>query len=59
MKVLELYGVSTRSTDEVMSTDTNGIARSLGLQVSPKVELEEILALLESKIAEDTLLVLR
>jgi hypothetical protein len=42
-----------------LSTDTNGIARSLGLQASPKVELEEILALLESKIAEDTLLVLR
>lgn len=42
-----------------LSTDANGIAKSLGLQVSPKVELEEILALLESKITEDTLLALR
>ncbi len=42
-----------------LSTDTHGIAKSLGLQVSPKVELEEILALLESKITGDTLLALR
>jgi len=38
-----------------LSTDSNGIAKSLGLQVSPKIELEEIVKLLESKISDATL----
>lgn len=37
------------------STDAEGIARSLGLQAEPKIELEEIIRLLETKIAKDTL----
>lgn len=38
------------------STDANGIASSLGLQTSANVELEVILALLQSKISPRTLL---
>lgn len=38
------------------STDANGIATSLGLQTSANVELEVILALLQSKISSRTLL---
>lgn len=41
------------------STDADGIALSLGLGVSPKVELQEIIAILEQEISEDTLLRLR
>ncbi len=37
------------------STDSNGIAKSLGLQVSPKIKLEEIVKVLESKISDATL----
>jgi len=40
------------------STDTNGIAECLGLQADPRVELEEIITFLESKITKDTLLTL-
>lgn len=38
------------------STDANGIAASLGLQVSAKVELEVITALLQNKISSSTIL---
>ena len=38
------------------STDSAGITECLGLQADPKIELEEIISLLESKITEDTLL---
>lgn len=41
---------------ERFSTDAQGVAKSLGLQQEANVELEEILALLESKISEDTVL---
>ncbi len=41
---------------ERFSTDAQGVAKSLGLQQEANVELEEILALLESKISEDTIL---
>jgi hypothetical protein len=41
-----------------LSTDTNGIATCLGLQADPKVEVQEIITFLESKITEDTLLTL-
>lgn len=37
------------------STDSNGIAVSLGLQASPKVELAEIIRVIETKINKDTL----
>jgi hypothetical protein len=40
------------------STDSNGIATSLGLSASPKVELQEIIAILEDKISAETQLVL-
>lgn len=45
--------------DSRFSTDANGIAECLGLQADAKVELEEIIAFLESKITEDTLLTLQ
>lgn len=44
--------------DARYSTDSSGIATSLGLSVSPKVELQEIIAILEEKISEETRLVL-
>ncbi len=37
------------------STDSNGIAKSLGLQVSPKIELEQLVKILETKISDATL----
>jgi len=53
------HGSFRLNLESRFSTDANGIAECLGLQVSPKVELEEIIALLESKITEETLLTLQ
>ena len=39
-----------------ISTDANGIAACLGLNVSPSVELETIISTLQAKISEKTLL---
>lgn len=39
-----------------ISTDANGIAACLGLNVSPSVELETILSTLQAKISEKTLI---
>ncbi len=39
-----------------LSTDTDGIARCLGLQAEAKVETQRIMALLAAKITKDTLL---
>lgn len=39
-----------------ISTDSNGIATSLGLQVSPRVELDVIIARVQAKISAQTLL---
>jgi hypothetical protein len=47
-------GVFRISLDSRHSTDSSGIATSLGLSVSPKVELQEIIAILEDKISRDT-----
>jgi hypothetical protein len=47
------------SLDSRHSTDSSGIATSLGLSVSPKVELQEIIAILEGKISKETRLVLQ
>jgi hypothetical protein len=41
-----------------LSTDADGIARSLGLQANPKMELEAITAILSSKLSEQTLFTL-
>ena len=41
-----------------LSTDTNGISVCLGLHASANTELERIVALLESKISDSTLLTL-
>lgn len=41
---------------ERLSTDTAGIARCLGLQAEPKVELEAILDQIEAKLPQSTLL---
>ncbi len=40
--------------DSRFSTDTDGIARSLGLQTNPKLELEEIVRRLQAKLSENT-----
>jgi hypothetical protein len=45
--------------DAQFSTDAAGIAKSLGLQSDPNVELEEIIELLESKLSDDTLFTLQ
>ena len=37
------------------STDTEGLAACLGLQVSPRVELQAIIAKLERKLSHKTL----
>jgi hypothetical protein len=42
--------------DKRLSTDSEGIATCLGLQAEAKVELEEIIASIESKLSEQTLL---
>lgn len=42
--------------DERLSTHANGIAQCLGLQVSPNVELEEIVSQLEAKLSPETLI---
>jgi len=52
-------GVFHLSLASRYSTDSNGIATSLGLSASPKVELQEIIAILEDKISEVTQLVLQ
>lgn len=44
---------------ERFSTDAKGVARSLGLQQEANVELEEIIAVLESKISDNTVLYLQ
>jgi hypothetical protein len=49
------YGAFQLELATRISTDSNGIAKSLGLQVSPKIELEEIVKLLEAKISDATL----
>jgi len=41
---------------ERVSTDTSGISACLGLQVSPTVELVEIIRLLEARISDRTVL---
>jgi hypothetical protein len=41
------------------STDANGISKCLGLKAEPKVELDEIIRVLEEKISDETLLTLR
>ncbi|MEA3340713.1 MAG: NotI family restriction endonuclease [Chloroflexota bacterium] len=44
------------SLDSRYSTDADGIAISLGLSISPKVELKKIIAILEEKISDKTLI---
>jgi hypothetical protein len=41
--------------DSRFSTDSNGIALSLGLKASPRINLDEIVRILESKISDTTL----
>lgn len=53
---LDPHGVDLRlSLRERFSTDTAGIATCLGLQGSAKVELIQIMSILQSKISEKTL----
>lgn len=42
-----------------VSTDSAGIARSLGLNAESKIELEDIIAVLEQKLVDDNRLLLR
>jgi hypothetical protein len=51
-------GVFRIDLESRYSTDSNGIAKSLGLSASPVVKLQEIIALLEDKISMETQLVL-
>jgi hypothetical protein len=57
---VELQTLDTTGTilnlDSRFSTDADGIAECLGLRADPKIELEEIIALLESRLTEGTLL---
>lgn len=46
------------SLDTRVSTDSDGIAKCLGLNAQPKVELQEIIATLESKLSDEYRLVL-
>jgi len=46
------------SLSKRLSTDANGIGVCLGLKTEAKVELEELIALLQSKISEHTSLTL-
>lgn len=46
----------TISLKERYSTDSLGIAKCLGLQAEPQVELEKIVKVLEQKISQNTLL---
>lgn len=46
----------TLQLKERVSTDEQGVAACLGLQVSPKVELETVLAQIEAKLPQSTLL---
>lgn len=39
-----------------LSTDSNGIAECLGLQADPNIDLAELIAKLEAKISDHTLL---
>jgi hypothetical protein len=48
--------LSERLIDRRLSTDSEGMAICLGLQAEAKVELEEILKNIESKLSDDTLL---
>lgn len=41
-----------------LSTDSQGIAKSLGLQTDPKIELETIVKTIEGKITENTVFTL-
>jgi len=45
--------------EERFSTNAQGVARSLGLQQEANVELEQIIAMLESKISDSTVLHLK
>lgn len=42
--------------EATIGTDSDGIAESLGLKASPRVELDEIIRMLEAKISEKTIL---
>ncbi|HDR7782826.1 TPA: hypothetical protein QCY04_003124 [Bacillus wiedmannii] len=60
------YDLEKRKDDQLalnlktrLSTDTEGMAICLGLQAEARVELLEIIAKLEAKISDDTLLKLR
>ena len=43
---------------ERLSTNTEGVAKSLGLQANPKVALEKIINILEQKITDKTLFII-
>ena len=56
-KLPETADVKGLNLDERLSTDAEGIARSLGLKADAKVEITEITRQIEEKIAEDTLFI--
>lgn len=55
-KLVKQADLSSRlELDSRLSTDTQGVAHCLGLQAEAKVELEEIVQILEAKISDETL----
>jgi hypothetical protein len=55
---IEVDGTFRLDLDSRWSTDTNGIGVCLGLRAEPKVELQDLITLLEAKISHETLFVL-
>ena len=56
---LQENGMFRLELNERFSTDADGIATSLGLQTSHKMELEHLLRILAAKLSEHTLFTLQ
>ena len=54
-KLQDEKGILEIKLNSRYSTDADGIAESLGLQADQKVELDQIIKLIEQKITNDTL----
>lgn len=50
----ELDGALLLQLSSRHSTDADGVAKAIGLQVDQKVEVEQLISILESKISEST-----
>lgn len=52
MRTALIYNFLIEANNRV-STDSEGIAKSLGLNAQPKIELEEMIATIEQKLSDD------